>query len=104
VSSWRSSISCIMVEQDSRPPFDIQETGGRILSHVTDLTAALAVSAPRALPFRAVVCCDAKYEVARSFSAFLQLVNNEKVDVLRGCGPAEPFEVTLLVTSNAMAA
>lgn len=92
VANWRENIGSIMVEHDERPEFDIQKTGRSILSHAH----ALASSPSAELPFSQVLHCAEKFEVARGFSAFLQLVNNRNVDVRRGANPASPFFVSIL--------
>jgi chromatin segregation and condensation protein Rec8/ScpA/Scc1 (kleisin family) len=89
VTSWRDSISKVMVEQDRRPVFNIHDVGRSIV----DAAVKLASRTRRQLPFKAIVQCERKYEVARCFSAFLQQANNESVEIVRGDTPADPFFV-----------
>ncbi|KAL4311384.1 hypothetical protein GQ457_01G030600 [Hibiscus cannabinus] len=98
VSSWKQKIEHNLEEQDSHPPFDIHEYGERILDK-------LSLEADKdAMPFSDLVKGQEKHDVARSFSALLQLVNNGDVGLDR-CGlPGEsvcytavnPFHVQLL--------
>jgi hypothetical protein len=81
-----------MLEQDSRPAFDIQTTGEGLVRY-----AGTLVEGPSAeVPFSDIVCCQHKYEVARCFSAFLQQVNNEAIELVRGKDPSDPFFVRML--------
>jgi condensin-2 complex subunit H2 len=89
VWSWREAISAIMIEQDHRPGFDIQSVGKRLVSSAF----SLAKGAKKELRFGDIVQCEHKYEVARAFSAFLQQVNNEAVELVRGATPTDPFVV-----------
>ncbi|KAG9459460.1 hypothetical protein H6P81_003968 [Aristolochia fimbriata] len=99
VLTWKQGIEQAMEEQDSHPPFDIHEYGERVLEKLSLDSDSSAV-----MSFTDVVLGQADYDVARTFSAVLQLVNNRKVDVKRGdsdgacvCYTAEhPFSVQLL--------
>ena len=92
VSSWRESIGEIMLQQDNRPAFNIQTTGAQLI------TAARGAKkrADGTLTFGQMVQCEHRYEVARCFSAFLQQVNNEAVELIKGGDDAEPFFVRVL--------
>ncbi|KHG03973.1 Condensin-2 complex subunit H2 [Gossypium arboreum] len=98
VSSWKQKIEHNLDEQDSHPPFDIHEYGERILDKLS-LEADKDV-----MPFGDLVKGQEKHDVARSFSALLQLVNNGDVGLERSgllgesvCYTAEnPFHVQLL--------
>ncbi|XP_012083980.2 condensin-2 complex subunit H2 isoform X2 [Jatropha curcas] len=97
VSSWKQKIEHNLAEQDSRPPFDIHGYGERILDK-------LSHDCDNAMSFADVVKGQAKHDVARTFSALLQLVNNGDVDLKRsGVGgdsicytAVNPFHVRLL--------
>jgi Condensin II complex subunit CAP-H2 or CNDH2, C-term len=91
VTSWRDSISKVMVEQDTRPVFDIHHVG----TSIVDRTVKLSTKGQKQLPFKVIVRCQQKYEVARCFSAFLQQVNNEAVEIVRGITPSDPFFVMM---------
>ncbi|GMJ02073.1 hypersensitive to excess boron 2 [Hibiscus trionum] len=98
VSSWKQKIEHNLEEQDSHPPFDIHEYGERILDKLS-LTTEKDV-----MPFGDLVKGQEKHDVARSFSALLQLVNNGDVGLDRSGHPGEsvcytavnPFHVRLL--------
>ncbi|XAR48686.1 hypothetical protein NMG60_11031584 [Bertholletia excelsa] len=99
VSKWKQRIEKNLKEQDSRPPFDIHEYGERILDKLSlEAGSGIAVS------FSDVVRCQEKHDVARTFSALLQLVNDGNVDLERGGADSEficytatnPFYVQLL--------
>lgn len=98
VSSWKQKIEHNLEEQDSHPPFDIHEYGERILDKLS-LEADKDV-----MPFGDLVKGQEKHDVARSFSALLQLVNNGDVGLERTglCGESvcytaeNPFHVQIL--------
>ncbi|KAI4345390.1 hypothetical protein L6164_012518 [Bauhinia variegata] len=99
VSKWKQGIEQNLEEQESLPPFDIHDYGERILDKLS-----LEASNSDVLSFTDVIKGKEKYDVARSFSALLQLVNNGDVDLERSgvqgesvCYTAEnPFRVKLL--------
>ncbi|XWS14109.1 hypothetical protein CRYUN_Cryun36dG0094900 [Craigia yunnanensis] len=99
VSSWKQKIEHNLEEQDSHPPFDIHEYGERILDKLS-----LEDDNGNVMPFNDVVKGQEKHDVARTFSALLQLVNNGDVDLDRSgvhgesvCYSAvNPFHVQLL--------
>lgn len=93
VSSWRQNITSVMNEQDRRPAFDIQKTGRELVARA----GALYKQKDAALRFGEIIECQHPYEVARSFSAFLQQVNEGKVVLQRGENPADPFYVSVPV-------
>ncbi|CAK9145601.1 unnamed protein product [Ilex paraguariensis] len=98
VSTWKQRIEQSLEEQDSRPPFDIHEYGGRVLDRLS-----LGADSGNAMSF-ADVCGQEKHDIARTFSALLQLVNNGNVDLERAGSDSEskcytaanPFYVRLL--------
>ncbi|XP_057806042.1 condensin-2 complex subunit H2 [Salvia miltiorrhiza] len=79
VSSWKQRIEQNLEEQDARPPFDIHVYGERVLDKLS--TEGYGGNA---LSFGDVVKGQKKHDVARTFSALLQLVNNGDVDLVRG--------------------
>lgn len=99
VLSWKQRMEHTLEEQDSHAPFDIHAYGERILEKLS-----LDANSEACMSFADVVGGQAKHEVARSFSALLQLVNNGNVDLdIREyrdetvCFTAEsPFYVRLL--------
>jgi hypothetical protein len=56
--------------QDKNPPFDIGSYGEQILDALSSRTDSTGTAS-----FSEIVCGRPKYEVARTFSALLQLVN-----------------------------
>ncbi|XVE82175.1 hypothetical protein DITRI_Ditri15bG0125800 [Diplodiscus trichospermus] len=99
VSSWKQKIEHNLEEQDSHPPFDIHEYGERILDKLS-----LEADNGNVMSFTDVVKGQEKHDVARTFSALLQLVNNGDVALDRGGDHGEsvcysavnPFHVKLL--------
>ncbi|XP_076931465.1 condensin-2 complex subunit H2-like isoform X2 [Bidens hawaiensis] len=99
VSNWKQRIEKNMEEQDARPPFDIHEYGQRTLDKLS-----LKSDANSSLSFTDVVEGQEKHDVARTFSALLQLVNNGNVELIKSgtggelvCYTAKkPFRVRLL--------
>ncbi|XP_022844802.1 condensin-2 complex subunit H2-like isoform X2 [Olea europaea var. sylvestris] len=99
VSTWKQRIEQNLEEQDARPPFDIHEYGDRVLDKLS-----MEGAEGKAKSFEDVVRGQEKHDVARTFSALLQLVNNGDVDLHRGdkndnftCHTAaNPFYVRLL--------
>ncbi|BAT80288.1 Condensin-2 complex subunit H2 Chromosome-associated protein [Vigna angularis] len=102
VSTWKQRIEHNLEEQESHPPFDIQDYGERILDKFSLLS--LEASSSRVLSFSDLVKGQEKYDVARSFSSLLQLVNNGEVALERNgidgksvCYTSvNPFHVKLL--------
>lgn len=99
VSTWKQTIEHNLEEQESRSPFDIHDYGDRILEKLS-----LEAHDGNVLSFANIVKGQEKYDVARSFSSLLQLVNNGDVDLDRSqvdgksiCYTAvNPFHVRLL--------
>ncbi|XP_058077059.1 condensin-2 complex subunit H2 [Magnolia sinica] len=99
VSTWKQRIENTLEEQDSRPPFDIHAYGERILDKL-----CLEADDGGCMSFVDVVGGQAKHDVARTFSAMLQLVNNGNIALdRRESGresvcytAANPFRVQLL--------
>ncbi|ESW10930.1 hypothetical protein PHAVU_009G250500 [Phaseolus vulgaris] len=102
VSTWKQRIEHNLEEQESHPPFDIQDYGERILDKFSMLS--LEASSSSVLTFSDLVKGQEKYDVARSFSSLLQLVNNGEVALERNgidgnsvCYTSvNPFHVRLL--------
>ncbi|KAK9671720.1 hypothetical protein RND81_12G050000 [Saponaria officinalis] len=98
VSTWKQRIENDLEEEDSRPPFDIHEYGEMVLDKLLSDDAGTAIS------FTDVVKGQEKHDIARTFSALLQLVNDRKVDLDRGTSvddsfcytDVNPFNVRLL--------
>lgn len=78
VSTWKQRIEQTLKEQDRRPVFDIHQYGERIMDKLS-----LEADDSGSLAFTDVVVGQPKHEVARTFSALLQLVNNGNVDLQR---------------------
>nr|CAD1819240.1 unnamed protein product [Ananas comosus var. bracteatus] len=99
VSTWRQRIEHTLEEQESHPAFDIHLYGERILDKLSS-----EADDAGAMPFTNIVLGQSKYEVARTFSALLQLVNDGNVDLQRDSSSNElvchtstnPFSVTLI--------
>ncbi|KAG9154601.1 hypothetical protein Leryth_017350 [Lithospermum erythrorhizon] len=99
VSTWKQRIEQNLEEQDSRAPFDIHEYGEIVLDKLS-----LEHCSPCAMSFTDIVRGQKKHDVARTFSALLQLVNNGDVDLEKGSSHPElvcytamnPFHVRLL--------
>ncbi|XP_019426450.1 PREDICTED: condensin-2 complex subunit H2-like isoform X2 [Lupinus angustifolius] len=99
VSTWKQRIEHHLEKQESHPPFDIRDYGERILDKLS-----LEESNSPVLPFSYLVSGQEKYDVARSFSSLLQLVNNGEVNLERNGVDGEsvcytdvnPFRVKLL--------
>ncbi|KAJ4893801.1 Condensin-2 complex subunit H2 [Raphanus sativus] len=103
VSTWKQKIEQNLEEQELHPPFDIQEYGERIVNK-------LAVEESRDVEtFTDLMKDQEKHDVARAFSALLQLVNNGDVELEKPgnsvgepvCYTAvNPFSVRLLGDRN----
>ncbi|KAL6840724.1 hypothetical protein ACP4OV_029588 [Aristida adscensionis] len=99
VSTWKERIEQALEEQDRNPPFDIGLYGEQIIETLSSRTDNTGVAS-----FSEIVSGRPKYEVARTFSALLQLVNGRSVDLDKGqatnelvCYTAEnPFHVKLI--------
>lgn len=78
VSTWKQRIEKNLEEQDARPPFDIHKYGERILDKLSVEQDQLSI-----LSFGDVVRGQEKHDIARTFSALLQLVNNGDVDLVK---------------------
>ncbi|XP_031485237.1 condensin-2 complex subunit H2 [Nymphaea colorata] len=99
VSTWKQRIEHSLEEQELHPPFDIHEYGEKFMAK---LSSEKDFGGSRS--FAELVGGQPKYEIARTFSALLQLVNNGNVALDKGKssnGPlcftaANPFYVSLL--------
>ncbi|KAG2637344.1 hypothetical protein PVAP13_2NG514000 [Panicum virgatum] len=78
VSTWKERIEHALEEQDKNPPFDIGSYGEQILDTLSSRDNTGIAS------FSEIVSGRPKYEVARTFSALLQLVNGRSVDLDKG--------------------
>ncbi|KAF3456260.1 hypothetical protein FNV43_RR00910 [Rhamnella rubrinervis] len=85
VSTWKQKIEHKLEEQESHPAFDIHGYGERILDKLS-----LEAEDRNVLSFADLVKGQEKYDVARSFSALLQLVNNGDVELDRNGMDGEP--------------
>ncbi|KAL6503370.1 Condensin-2 complex subunit H2 [Orobanche gracilis] len=79
VSTWKQRIEQNLQEQDARPPFDIHKYGEIVLNKLSKE----GDDGNNELSFGHVVKGQEKHDVARTFSALLQLVNNGDVDLVR---------------------
>lgn len=125
VSAWRTKMTPVLEEEDTRPNFDIHGYGELIL----DGLAALSVSGEntklarrcldvrkknavegeeyKAVGFGALVAearrthetSTSDYEVSRLFSSTLQLVNSGNLRISKLCPTSEQFTVTLVSTA-----
>ncbi|XP_045792419.1 condensin-2 complex subunit H2-like [Trifolium pratense] len=86
ISTWKQRIEHNLEEQESHPPFDIRDYGERILGKLS-----LEESSSSVMPFSNLVVGQVKYDVSRSFSSLLQLVNNGEVDLQRHDVAGESF-------------
>ncbi|XP_019102253.1 PREDICTED: condensin-2 complex subunit H2 [Camelina sativa] len=103
VSTWKHKIEQNLEEQELHPPFDIQEYGERIINKLT------VEESGNVETFTDLMKGQEKHNVARAFSALLQLVNNGDVDLEKPgnstnepmCYTAvKPFSVRLLKNHN----
>uniref|UniRef100_A0A453L2M6 Condensin-2 complex subunit H2 n=1 Tax=Aegilops tauschii subsp. strangulata TaxID=200361 RepID=A0A453L2M6_AEGTS len=98
VSTWKQRIEHALEEQDRNPPFDIGLYREQILDTLSSRTDTGTAS------FSQIVSGHPKYDVARTFSALLQLVNGRCVDLDKGQATSElvcytganPFHVKLI--------
>ncbi|KAJ7542778.1 hypothetical protein O6H91_09G011500 [Diphasiastrum complanatum] len=86
VSNWKLKIEMNLEEQESRPPFDIHAYGEQLMSKLTtnistmkDMDCEQGVYGKQS--FACLVQGQRTHEVARSFAALLQLVNNGNVTI-----------------------
>lgn len=90
VSDWRTKIGPILEEQAERDEFDTHAVGTALLERMQQLSVtempAEAEEVPN-LEFGQVSAQTSQWEVARNFSALLQLVNAGNVGVQRGPWP-----------------
>ncbi|CAM6116850.1 unnamed protein product [Calypogeia fissa] len=111
VTTWKNKIEATLKDDESRPPFDIHEYGDRLLATLSTVAATTnnqMDSEEVDESFTSLVHGQPKDQVARSFSALLQLVNNGNVSIDKGsvgsgsyCFSAEnPFRVRLLNSQN----
>ncbi|PKA46722.1 Condensin-2 complex subunit H2 [Apostasia shenzhenica] len=99
VSTWKQRIEQTLEEKDKHPAFDIHRSGERIMEKIS-----LEADDNGVVSFTDLVAGQPMHEIARSFSALLQLVNNGDVDLQRApsaggiiCHTAEnPFHIKLL--------
>lgn len=99
VSTWKQRIEHNLEEQDARPPFDIHQYGERVMDKLH-----MAGDTGISMSFADVVKGQEKHDVARTFSALLQLVNDGCVDLEKSGGDGgsicytvgNPFLVHLL--------
>ncbi|GAB4851313.1 hypothetical protein Ancab_030608 [Ancistrocladus abbreviatus] len=95
LSTWKQRIEHNLEEEDSRPLFDIHEYSKRVLDKLS--------AGGNAMFFADVVMGEGKHDVARMFSALLQLVNDVRLiltevgRVVNLCHTAvNPFHIQLV--------
>ncbi|EFJ31951.1 hypothetical protein SELMODRAFT_408312 [Selaginella moellendorffii] len=101
VSNWKVKVEASLAKQDARPAFDIHVYGERIIERCLHEAPEQSDGVSS---FTQIVKGQDSHDVARSFAALLQLVNNGNVLIERdapsgttGCFTAEtPFKVKLL--------
>lgn len=86
VSIWKQRIEQNLEEQESHPPFDIHEHGERVLGKLIK-----EGDYRNSMSFASVVEGQEKHDIARTFSALLQLVNNGDVGLDSNISIAEAF-------------
>lgn len=102
VSGWRAKIQPVLDEQDARVPFDIHDYGQDILDRMSALSmgpggGGLKSGAAPALGFGTIAPHQEQYDVSRTFSAMLQLINNGNILIRQGeGGSTAPFALTLV--------
>lgn len=104
VTSWKQKIEKNLAIQDAHPPFDIHAYGERVLEKLSPCHDDEMDASDVEKPFTHIVAGLEKHEIARTFAALLQLVNNGNVSLEKGssvssseCFTAEkPFFVKLL--------
>lgn len=122
VSTWRAKMAPALEEEDARPEFDIQRYGESLLGRMATLScadttagggeeaaaqqapakgakgkAAAAAAAPAEMRFEEVMAqAEAPYDISRSFSSMLQLVNNGNVRLTKLGGSSDDFTLALL--------
>ncbi|KAL8157982.1 condensin-2 complex subunit H2 isoform X2 [Apium graveolens] len=79
VSTWKQRMEQNLEEEDSLPPFDIHTYGEKVLEKLSEVNE----EGEKTMSFTDVVKGQDKHDVARTFSALLQLVNNGNVALLR---------------------
>ncbi|KAK9844608.1 hypothetical protein WJX74_004538 [Apatococcus lobatus] len=100
VGEWQGKVCTVLEEQDARPPFDLQAYGTGLLDRLSDLSLREGQDMQEGqacgpVGFGAVVEGQEPHEVARSFSALLQLVNNGNVQLNQGLTTTSPFSLQL---------
>lgn len=92
VSTWKQKIEKNLEEQDSRPPFDIHVYGERVLDAFSlSSNEELENGSGVRMSFAEIVGGQERHEVARTFAALLQLVNNGNVALEKGISGGQPF-------------
>lgn len=92
VSTWKQNIEKNLEEQDSRPPFDIHVYGERVLDAFSSSSNEEHENRSGVqMSFTEIVGGQERHEVARTFAALLQLVNNGNVALEKGISGGQPF-------------
>ncbi|AQK79827.1 Condensin-2 complex subunit H2 [Zea mays] len=99
VSTWKERIESALEEHDKNQPFDIGSYGEKILDTLSSRTNNARIAS-----FSEIVSGKPKYEIARTFSAILQLVTGRSVDLEKGQATNElvsyttenPFHVRII--------
>ena len=100
VAEWKEKVEPALQESEKRKAFDIQEYEKDV---VLTLNAAVREeSGEEAVGFGALVTHVKDFEIARTFAAMLQLVNDGNVEIVKGSeGSTENFSLHLHKTSLA---
>ncbi|XP_078433553.1 condensin-2 complex subunit H2-like protein [Wolffia australiana] len=91
VSTWKQKIEHTLIAEDSHTPFDIHLYGEKILNKLSEEADDNMV-----MGFADIVAAQPKNDIARTFSALLQLVNDGAVDLERGSS----VELTCFTSAN----
>ena len=108
VASWKAKIEPALLEQESRPLFDIHALGAQVMDSIQQAAPDTpdAAALPPRVRFDEFMHESPAYEVARAFAATLQLVNSGNVRIVEpvsqeggesrdaGCFTLELLEMT----------
>ncbi|KAK9815026.1 hypothetical protein WJX73_005192 [Symbiochloris irregularis] len=90
VSDWRTKIAPALEEQEDRQEFDMRAVGAELLKRMQDLSMADELQSAteplqvQEMSFDQIAGAPASWQVARNFSALLQLVNAGNVGIVKG--------------------
>lgn len=100
LDDWSSKLTPLLLDQESRPSFDIQDYGNRLIDCLKPVDESFDPSKTVSKAFSEIFISKPSYEVSRSFSSMLQLANMGNIRIERQRNKEGLHDITLVLLST----